>query len=285
MTGSPEPDRPGAALDLVHSAIRTRWRGGADARPLVVGICGSQGSGKSTLSERLERQLALGGTKVALLSLDDLYLSHSARAALAARVHPLLATRGVPGTHDIALGDAVIADLLAGKATRLPRFDKATDTRVPASLWPVTGTKVDVLLFEGWCVGAVPQPEASLTVPVNALERDEDPGGIWRRFVNAALAGPYRRLFAHIDLLVLLAAPGFEVVEGWRRQQERMLRERLEFEGQRLGRSLDDADIARFVSHYQRLTEHILSEMPGRADLVIRLDAERRVLGSETRAC
>ena len=62
--------------------------------------------------------------------------------------------------------------------------------------------------------------------PVNALERDEDPGGEWRRAVNAQLAGPYRALWSHIDLLVALHAPGFDVVPAWRAGQEASTRAR-----------------------------------------------------------
>jgi D-glycerate 3-kinase len=127
---------------------------------------------------------------------------------------------------------------------------------------------VDVVLFEGWCVGARPQPAAALTRPVNALERDADPDGRWRTFVNTALAGAYAPLFARIDRLVLLQAPGFEVVAGWRAEQEAKLRART-------GRGMDEAEIARFVAHYERLTRWILQEMPPRADLVFPLRADR----------
>ena len=73
---------------------------------LVVGICGAQGSGKSTLTAVLRKLLEMRGLRVASLSLDDLYLTRGERRELAARIHPLLATRGVPGTHDVELGKA-----------------------------------------------------------------------------------------------------------------------------------------------------------------------------------
>ena len=248
-----------------------------EGRPgFTVGICGTQASGKSTLTAVVARLLRDRGLAVAVLSLDDLYLTHAERQVLARDVHPLLATRGVPGTHDVALGAAVLTALAGPGETRLPRFDKAADDRRPPAEWEPVQGPADVILFEGWCVGARPQPAAALAEPVNDLERLEDPDGRWRAFANTALAGPYRRLFARLDRLVLLQAPGFETVLAWRREQERKLRERLAKEGGDAGRAMSDAQVARFIAHYERLTRWILAEMPARADVVIPLDAERR---------
>jgi len=251
-------------LDAVRAARR------ADGRPLVLGLCGPQGSGKSTLAARLAAQVP----GAAILSLDDLYRTRAERVAMAASVHPLFATRGVPGTHDVALGEAAIAALDAGAPATLPRFDKATDDRAPRSAWDRAAAGCPLLILEGWCVGAAPQDAAALSAPVNALERDEDPDGVWRRAVDAALARDYRRLFARIDLLVLLRPPAFETVLGWRLEQEHALRAARD-DGAGV---MDDAAVARFVQHYERLTRHILAEMSARADLVIDLDADRRVV-------
>nr|WP_246604924.1 kinase [Aquisediminimonas sediminicola] len=263
------------ALDIVLSAIIAALRQHADG-PLVVGICGAQGSGKSTLARQLEGALAAQGLRSVTLSLDDLYLPVEARIRLADEVHPLLRTRGVPGTHEVALGLSVLDDVRDGKAVHLPRFDKATDSRAPKAAWPLVAEPVDVVLFEGWCVGAVAEDEAALAVPVNALEAEADPDGRWRQMVNAALKGPYQDLFARIDLLVLLAAPGFDVVAGWRIEQEHELRR--QHAGVSGGTIMTDAQVMTFIQYYERLTRHILREMPGRADLVLYLDAQRRVL-------
>lgn len=239
----------------------------------VVGICGAQGSGKSTLTAVLAHLLEARGLKVAVLSIDDLYLTRAERQALAAKVHPLLATRGVPGTHDVDLGVRVLEALGRPGEVVLPRFNKAADDRAAEGA-EVQGP-VDVVLFEGWCVGAGAQAPADLATPVNALERDEDPEGVWRAFVNAALAGPYRRLFGRIGYQVLLQAPGFEAVLAWRREQEAKLRARLAAEGRDQGLAMDDAAVARFIAHYERLTRWILAEAPGRADRVLPMDADR----------
>lgn len=244
----------------------------------MVGLTGAQGSGKSTLAAALADRLGSAGIPTAILSLDDLYLTHAERLRLARAVHPLLATRGVPGTHDVALGLSVIAALERGEAAALPRFDKARDDRAPEAEWPRAPAGCRVLLFEGWCVGAGPQDAEALAGPVNALEASEDAGAVWRTHANAALAGPYRALFDRIDFQILLAAPGFEVVKDWREEQEAKLRA---VSG--AAQVMSPAQVERFIGHYERLTRHILAEMPPRADITVRLGPNREVLAIEER--
>ena len=240
-------------------------------RTAVVGLCGSQASGKTTVAEVVRRLLAERGMSAVALSLDDFYLTHEARRRLAEAVHPLLATRGPPGTHDVGMAAAMLDQLRASGAAALPRFDKAADTRAPRATWPKVKTPVDVVILEGWCVGAIAQGQAALARPVNALEAEEDADGVWRGYVNEQLGGPYQELFDRLDDLVLLAAPSFEVVAGWRAEQEAKLRART-------GGGMSEGQIARFVAHYERLTRWILAEMPERAGWTVRLDAQRQVL-------
>jgi D-glycerate 3-kinase len=245
-------------------------------RPIVVGLCGSQGSGKSTMASVLKLLLEAKAVKAAVISLDDLYLTHAERARLGQQVHPLLATRGVPGTHDCDLGINLMKMLRADSGeVSLPRFDKAQDDRAAAGTWPRVETPVDVILFEGWCVGAIPQDDAALEVPVNDLERDEDRDGIWRRYVNDRLKTDYAVLFGCIDILALLRAPSFEVVFGWRSLQEKKLADRVPGAGTRI---MDAKQIRRFLMHYQRLTEWILREMPGRADILMPMNEAHDIL-------
>ena len=72
--------------------------------PLILGINGCQGSGKSTLAHYIRTILDSEHHICAeVLSIDDFYLSRQQRQHLANTVHPLLFTRGVPGTHNIGL--------------------------------------------------------------------------------------------------------------------------------------------------------------------------------------
>jgi len=271
---SAESDARAAVARLIESRLT-----GHDGL-LVAGISGAQGSGKSTLSEALLDWFTGLGVPTALLSLDDLYCTRAERETLSRTAHPLFLTRGVPGTHDVALGLGVMDALARGDAARLPRFDKAADDRLPEEEWPRAPAGTRLLLFEGWCVGALPQPEAALLKPLNALERNEDPDGRWRGYSQAVLAGPYQRLFGRLDLLVMLAAPCFEVVRDWRAEQEAELRARSVAGAPGV---MGEEGLDRFLQHYERLTRHMLDEMPARADLVIRLAADRRPLSFERR--
>ncbi len=242
---------------------------------MVVGLCGAQGSGKTTAAAALVELLASQELPAIALSIDDFYLPRAERAGLAARIHPLLATRGVPGTHDVELAQATIDSLSGTDPVLVPVFDKAGDDRLPRRAWREAPGRQRIVILEGWCVGARAQPAAELAVPVNALERSEDPQGVWRGYVNAALAGPYRQLFDRLSPLVLLAAPSFDVVRNWRGEQERKLRERTIEAGGDTSRIMDDRQLLRFISHYERVTRHILAEMPARADHLITLDRQR----------
>jgi D-glycerate 3-kinase len=260
------------------------WRREA-MRPIVVGVCGPQGSGKSTLCAVVAALLAARGLRTAVLGIDDLYLPKARRTAMAAAIHPLFQTRGPPGTHDIALGHATLNALTGDGPARdvaLPAFDKATDDRRPSDTWRHTTGPVDVVLFEGWCVGARPQASAALAAPVNALEAEEDPTGRWRACIDSALAGPYQTLFARLDRLILLKPPGFDIVYAWRAEQEAKLAAQLDAAPQAGRSAMSPDEVRRFVMHYERLTRRILAEMPARADIVVALGAGREVLGWET---
>ena len=122
-------------------------------RTLIVGISGSQGSGKSTLAALLVVLLReLMGLRSINLSLDDFYHTHQHRQQLARTVHPLLATRGVPGTHDVELAVQTLKALGRGGEVAIPRFNKAIDDRAPMADWPRVLAPLDVVFLEGWCL-------------------------------------------------------------------------------------------------------------------------------------
>jgi len=238
----------------------------------TLGINGAQGSGKSTWATLLALICRHRfGWNVATLSLDDLYLRSEARQKLAREVHPLLATRGVPGTHDVQLGLDTIAALRdAGSSDEilLPRFDKAHDEPFSRSEWQAVHGPIDLLIFEGWCLGAVAQSDAELVEPCNELERQEDVDGIWRHFVNRQLAEVYPPLFDGLDYRVFLKVPYFSAVLGWRSKQEKQLRVRHAGEGG----GMNTAELKRFVQFFERLTRHQLGSQPAISDVVFELD-------------
>ena len=176
------------------------WQAQKKEMPLVLGINGAQGTGKSTLGYILklilEEEFDL---KTARLSIDDVYYRRTERQALAETVHPLMATRGVPGTHDLSFAQEILDQLMqAGDDDniRLPRFDKGVDDRAPHVTWPTFIGRPDVIVLEGWVVGTPPQTESELVQPVNALEAEADADGVWRAYVNQQLAGPYQAFLA-----------------------------------------------------------------------------------------
>ncbi|MGV6807501.1 MAG: hypothetical protein ACWA5K_06330 [bacterium] len=244
-------------------------------KPLLVGINGCQGSGKSTLAAWLVEILAQDWQCKAIdLSVDDFYLTHADRQQLAADVHPLLATRGVPGTHDVALMKNTLAQLATPGEVSIPRFNKADDDRFPPDDWPTVEAPVDVILLEGWCMGAIPQVESDLAAPVNDLEALGDADGSWRSYVNQSLVENYQPLFQTVDLWAMLKAPAFETVHRWRVEQENKLKESLAGQGSRF---MSEDDIARFIKFYQRITEHSLKVLPERVDFLYRLNEQRQI--------
>ena len=246
---------------------------GASA-PFLLGIYGAQGSGKSTLAAYLAKRHASQGLgDCVVLSIDDFYLTKVQRQQLARDVHPLLKTRGVPGTHDIVLLETTLDRLIHFDGpVSIPRFDKLADDRIPANQFDTVSTAPTLVILEGWCVGIQAQSQADLTGSVNHLERVDDLEGIWRNYVNTCLERDYLHLWTRLDELWALLAPGFEVVSDWRTEQE-----------VRLGASCDKPtmtpqEIESFIQHYERLTCSSLQSMPEFADLCLQLDNQRTII-------
>jgi D-glycerate 3-kinase len=253
---------------LVDAVAIAKERAGS--RIPIVGVAGSQGSGKTTLVEAA----VASDPSIAAFSLDDVYLPRSYRQLIAKDVHPLFATRGPPGAHNLMQLTETLDELqeaTPASATQLPAFDKVADNPLPESKRPLFKGKPSLILLDGWCLGATPQTDAELAAPINALEAQGDANAVWRREVNANLSGGYQAAFARLDAILYLRPPSFEIVHAWRCQQEEGL----------LGRPLTDADrarIARFIQHYERITRHMMAGGV-RADMTVQLDEERRVVG------
>lgn len=265
----------GFSASFVTDALQAALAAAED-RPPVFAICGLQGTGKSTLAAQIAALARARGLCVAALSIDDFYLTHAQRRQLARDVHPLLATRGPPGTHDVALAMRVLDALRVGESVALPRFDKLADDRLPESRWERIDGPVDLTIFEGWFLATPPEDEAALAEPINALECLEDADGIWRHSCNTALARDYPALWARIDALWFLQPPGFEVVSEWRWQQEQTLQA-----SDPSRPAMDRMQVERFIQHFERVSRQALRTLPTIADETIPLDVGRRPLLQE----
>lgn len=234
-----------------------------------VGIGGGQGAGKSTLAALLVRAGERLGRRVLTLSLDDFYLTRAERSRLAEAVHPLFATRGPPGTHDVARLLEVVRALKGGATTSVavPRFDKGADDR--AGQVRVQGP-VDTIVVEGWCIGAPASEPGEPDGPINILERDEDADSGWRNHIDEALAGPYAALHQEFEELIFLAVPDLEAVRRWRSEQE---------QERPPAQRMTAAALARFIAHYERITRRMTAHLPGQSDIVVDLDASHRIAG------
>ena len=249
-----------------HAMLKALVAKVALGRNKTIGFSGSQGSGKSTLVSVLKAVLEQAqGLTVASLSLDDFYKTRSARTQMM-REHPMFQVRGVPGTHDIDLMQQAKLALCAGRAAQVPVFDKGLDDRAGTMTIPAG---CETVLLEGWCFGARPEPVQGLVTPVNALEAEQDPQGLWRRGVNEYLAGQaYQQLFT-VDYWVYFKAPNFEAILDWRAEQEARFNQG--------PKAMTRSEIEAFIGYYQRITQWMLLDAPGRADLVVTLNPDHSI--------
>ncbi len=231
----------------------------------VLGVSGGQGSGKSTLCALLQAASHFFGEKVALLSIDDFYKTKSERETLSREVHPLLATRGPPGTHDIECLNRAVRELVSGSACEVPVFDKGLDDRTSTR---TINAGSDRVVVEGWCVGVLPEPSERLVKPINELEELQDLDGRCREWINEQIGYRYMELADLLDQHLFLSVPDIECVRSWRYKQENERHRSLR---------MDRAGVARFVQHYERITLWMNTDLPNRADIVVGLDRTHRV--------
>ncbi len=249
--------------------------------PLFVGINGSQGSGKSTLSAYIGEFLSSKyQLNVVVMSLDDFYLSSKQRKELANTVHPLLATRGVPGTHNVELLNQVLEQLSISSPQQfskvsIPKFDKSTDEPFPLNEWNVVEKPADIVILEGWCWGVPAQPTEQLSRPINELEQFKDIEGTWRTYVNQQLKDFYEPLYQKMNYWVALQAPSFDCVYHWRVEQEEKLK--LQTCTTAKTKIMDPDQLMSFVQFFQRLTVHGISTIPELANAILYLDSGRTI--------
>jgi D-glycerate 3-kinase len=240
----------------------------------IIGLSGGQGAGKSTITQILKLILEIKyNLSVVCFSIDDFYKTLNERTSLAKNVNKLFKTRGVPGTHDTSLINKIFINLNKKKfkPMLIPCFDKSTDDRFPKKYWQKVKKKPEIIIFEGWCVGAKPQKNKNLLKPVNILERRQDLDLKWRSRVNNELKKAYKKIFRKIDMLIFLKVPSFNCVYKWRLLQERKLQ--LTSKGKK---TMSPLQVREFIMYYERITMQMLEDFSNKAYAVLYLDKQHR---------
>jgi D-glycerate 3-kinase len=240
-------------------------------RPLVQGILGGQGTGKTTLTRILTKILHHFGLQVCSLSIDDLYKTYAERQKLQ-QVDPRFRWRGPPGTHDVERGLTVLDQLRrAEPAVAIPRFDKSLHNGAGDQITPELIAGADVILFEGWFVGAQPvdpQVFAAAPPPINT-----DVDRAFAREVNRRLQ-EYLPLWDRLDRLMVLYPSDYRLSQQWRRQAEQQMIA--------AGKSgMSDAETNQFVEYFWQALHPDLFIKPlltntEQVDLVIEIDANHQ---------
>ena len=241
----------------------------------IIGLTGGQGTGKSTISNILKIILKEAyKLETVIFSIDDFYKTLNERKRMSKKISNLFLTRGVPGTHDTKMLLKCIKKLKSKnfKKINIPKFDKSIDDRLQKNKWLKVEKKPNIVIFEGWCVGAKAQKNKHLNSPINKLEKHKDSKKIWRRRINSELKKDYKKIFGLIDKLIFLKVPSFKYVFKWRILQEKKLR--IASNG---SRTMNDKQIENFVMYYERITKHMLKTLPKKADTVISIDKKHRL--------
>ena len=241
----------------------------------IIGLCGGQGTGKSTISNILKIILKEAyALETTIFSIDDFYKTLKERKVMSKNVSTLFLTRGVPGTHDTKMLYNCIKDLKNNKFKKImiPKFDKSIDDRFSKKRWLKVKKKPNIVIFEGWCVGVTAQKKKDLINPINKLEKHKDNKKIWRQMVNLELKNNYKKIFNLIDKLIFLKVPSFKYVFKWRLLQEKKLR--ITGKG---NKTMTDKQIGNFIMFYERLTKHMLNVLPKTADAIISIDSKHRL--------
>ncbi len=245
-----------------------------DNKIKIIGLSGGQGAGKSTITGILKFILKKKyDLDLCVFSIDDFYKTKQERKKMSENIHPLFLTRGVPGTHDVDLINKIFTKLKKKtfKKVLIPKFDKSTDDRFKKSKWTKVTNRPNIIIFEGWCVGARHQKDHDLKKPLNSIESKYDTKLEWRKKVNNQLKKNYKKLFKKMDKLVYLKAPSFNHIFQWRLHQEQKLK--LTSKNKKI---MSKSEIKEFIMFYERITRHMMKDFTKISDLTIFLDKKHR---------
>ena len=245
-------------------------------KTLFLGFSGGQGSGKTTVAKILKIILKkFFKREIYVSSIDDFYKTLKDRNEMSHTIHPLFKTRGVPGTHDISLVKKFFDFIKKRnfKKFKLPKFDKSKDDRLKKKYWSNIKKRPEIVILEGWCVGAKPQSNSIINKPINVLEKYEDKHLIWRKYANEKLKKEYKKLFAMIDHFIFMKIPNFNVVYEWRLLQESKLRKK----SHSSKKIMSYNEIKRFIMFYERITLQMIKDLSKSASVVIFLKTNHKI--------
>jgi len=245
-------------------------------KTLFLGLSGGQGSGKTTVVGILKIILKkYFKRKTHVTSIDDFYKTLEERNKISSTIHPLFKTRGVPGTHDTNLIKKFFDFIKKKKFKKFksPKFDKSVDDRLKKKYWFNIKERPEIVILEGWCVGAQPQSNSLIKKPINILEKYEDQDLIWRKYVNEKLKKEYKKLFSMIDYYIFMKIPNFKMVFKWRLLQENKLRKKLKFKRKIMSYN----EIKYFIMFYQRITLQMIKDLSKSASIIMLLKKNHEI--------
>lgn len=185
--------------------------------PLIQGILGGQGTGKTTLTNVLDLLLQKLGYSSVGISIDDIYKTYAERQALLKQDSRLI-WRGPPGTHDVQLGIKVLDDLrYSNQPVAIPRFDKSLHNGNGDRIEPQLIDNVEIIFFEGWFVGAIPVDENVFLNPPFPIITSEDIK--FAQDINEQLK-QYLPLWQRLDRLMILYPLDYHFSLQWRKDAE-----------------------------------------------------------------
>ncbi|KFZ07977.1 hypothetical protein V501_06151 [Pseudogymnoascus sp. VKM F-4519 (FW-2642)] len=310
-----------SVLPFIEAHRKLEHQGNAK-KPFILGVTGLQGSGKSHLASALVVALSKDHNYNTIeVSLDDFYLRHDEQISLRTQnpSNNLFKARGQPGTHDPVLLKSFFSqfsDPLA-KHVWIPSFDKGLfqgeGDRLPLLEWKTIDCHcpIDVVIFEGWCVGFQPCPDIEVERKrVEALQirhLNEPEKSIMdfpqsqfstttlgdHKLVDLLHVNDCLRRYSedfmgpqHFDFMVHLDTNDLGNVYTWRIQQEHALH-------RRKGTGMTDEAVVKFVQIYMPAYELYLEGLRSgffretgsfirtKGQLQLVMDVERNVVESK----
>ena len=237
-------------------------------------VSGPQGSGKTTFTSIIKKELVKKKLRVLVLSIDDFYLSKKEREKLSNTISPLFTTRGVPGTHDLSYLKKVLSIFLSNKkyTYRLPKFSKAEDDLLKAQFHNLQ-FPYDVFILEGWCINYQGESQSTLQKPVNSMEKNHDQSLKWRKFVNKKSKEYFKNIYKKSHCSIFLKIPSFKYVFQYRKKQEL---------GIPRNKQMNNQQLKHFISFYERITKNLLVSKKNKFDIEINIKPNHNYTGLKT---